>query len=512
MPTATGKFLQILDNRNKPYLTYIPATLSPTVNTTTTPTISTFLQETIQITPHSTTIFTRDLTDHDDILIAILSLLLLLCIEAIVTTVLLRTVNNTISNFGFSVKHFVELVRDFRFRRIFRPRPTQQRHNAAVNLRLLAVAVFFLVSTFAVEVLVLFLSSPALRNVENDTVSLGLVQPIIPEWSQVRYHSRVSINRVCTALSFEEVQQGATSVSTCITSDVAEDKGNIFEKTSGNVDYEIVSDLHKYGAEHVLTVGSDSAKYSARAYFTLADGLERLMPERREISRKEEQVYQMHRQYAAYLYTSYLRATKDKKRISAELLTETVKFDHDQGTGDSVRIIKVSHPASPDDKFLTVPSTRFVTKFNGPSVGDETALKYAHTVLKSCIGVTVDRADMSDLIMASGRVEGQNVLVWSEDARDLNWCSLAIALFLSTTVLLVLRYFFRPVTTIDIAGRYVKQLVGADPSRAPLELADDEKSSFYIGLVSNGTDYRYGAETDDGWMRVQEDYDDKHLP
>lgn len=520
MALPSGQYVKVPDNRGDPHFTFVepPSALGP--NTSAALNSASFLHEEMAVTPRRSGLLATDFTVRDDVLIAVLSLVLLLAIEGIVTAVLLRTSGNRLSNFGFSVKHFVDLVREFRFRHLLRGRGTTSARTA-INFRLLQVALLFLFSTFAVEVLVLFLSQPTLRPVSNASVSLGLLQPIAPEWRLVRFHSRVSMDRPCTALSLASaddkpdataagLDQGKTSISTCLTpfeSSVDTGlprEGSVFEKTRGNVDYTLVSDLHRYGAEHRIMVGREYATYSARAFFTLDDGKERVMCERGAPTRVEEQVFHVHRQYLAYLFTTYLRATKDGERVNVDALNEVAAstLSHNSTVGPRVQVLQRAGG-------LSVPSTRFVTNFTGPSVGDKSAVVFAQAVFKAGSGISLDTGDETDLMLTSGERELAPETVWSEKARDLNWFSLLLALIVAVLALLMLRLWFRPVGVADTAGQYVKGLIGAGEDRAPLEMDDREKPYFYVGLVSNGTDYHYGAETDDGWMRVLEDYDDK---
>lgn len=496
MSNVTNAYLSLFDNRGNPYFLYIPSRSTPQINTSLLETNhSSFLQDNVKVSPLATGLFTTDLTDRDDVLIAVLSLLLLLVIEGIVSTLLLRTSNRTVSTFGFSVKHFVELARDFRFRSLFHTRSHR------VNVKLLIFALVFLTSTFALEVLVLFLTAPSTRRVNNGKATIRLLQPITPEWLQVRFHSRASINRACTALSLAGVEQGRTSVSSCLTSDLTGGaEALIFEEVKGSVNVTIQSDLHRYGAEHKLTFGNETATYSARAYLALDDGQERLMSEAVDLAeRNSEAVYHGHNLFIAYLFSSYVRATKDAT-ITAERLNEILQ-EQSIGVGGPVEVL-----SRPGLKPVAVQTERYTTEFkNVPAAGDAVALHYAEAVFKAAIGISITNGDTSDLFMSDGRIRSEQAAVWGESARGLNWISLLFTLTGTLLVLVSMRFWFQPASTAEIAGMYVKGLVGANRARAPLQIAEGERRWFRIG-GGNDPGYRFGAETDDRW-KEEVDYE-----
>lgn len=497
MSNFTEGFVSLLDNRDNPYFYYIPSETTPQINVTFIQTnISSFLQDSLKVSRLATGLFTTDLTaGRDDVLIAVFSLLLLLAIEGIVTTLLLRTSNRTVSTFGFSVKHVVELARDFRFRPLFRSRT----HH--VNIKLLILALVFLTSTFALEVLVLFLTAPAQREVRNEKASIRLIQPITPEWLQVRFHSRASINRACTALSLAGVEQGRTSISSCLTSYTSDGaRALIFEEVKGIVDVTIVSDLHRYGAEHVLTFGNQSATYSARAYLALGDGEERIMSESKDRgSRNRDMVCHGHKLLIAYLFSSYSRATKDKT-ITVERLNQ-IDFQCESGTGSSVDVLR-----RPGSEPVTVPNDRFTSVMsNVPAAGDKVALYYAEAVFKAAIGISITTGDDTDLFMSDGRLCSKQATVWGESARGLNWISLLLTLVGTVIVLVAMRWWLKPASTAEIAGVYVKGLVGANCARAPLQIAEGERKWFRIGGGERA--YRFGAEIEEGW-KGEGDYEE----
>lgn len=498
MNSTSNVFERLVDNRNNTYFFYQPTSAVPIINTSIVgvENLASFLQDTILITPLKSSIFTRDITGRDDVLIAFLSLFLLLAIEGIVTTLLLRTSNRTVSIFGFSIKHIVELARDFRFRSIFNSRLHR------VNLKLLVYAFLFFGSTFALEVLVLFLTTPSSRAVYNSRASVRFLHPITPEWLQVRFHSRASINRVCTALSLDGVEQGRTSISSCLTSTREGSKVPVaFKKqTAPPVGVTIYSEVHPYGVEYSITYGKETATYSARAYLALGDGEERLMSESADAGERNDQaIFHVHTLFIAYVMASYQNAVEDKT-ITANRLNE-------------IRIVRAKGPGTPAPLLrqqgqppMTVSTTRYTTSFsNVPAVGDIAALQYASSALKASVGIEITAGDTTDLFLADGKSREQKAAVWEETARGLNWISLLITLLSTILVLVAIRVWLKPASTAEIAGVYVKGLVGANPARAPLQITDDEEEWFALGPDDND-EYRFGAETDLRW-KADRDYE-----
>ncbi|CDF37753.1 unnamed protein product [Chondrus crispus] len=498
MNSTSNVFERLVDNRNNTYFFYQPTSAVPIINTSIVgvENLASFLQDNILITELKSGIFTRDVTPRDDVLIAFLSLFLLLAIEGIVTTLLLRTSNRTVSIFGFSVKHIVELARDFRFRSIFNARLHR------VNLKLLVFAFLFFGATFALEVLVLFLTTPSSLPVYNSRASIRLLHPITPEWRQVRFHSRVSINRVCTALLLNRVEQERTSISSCVTSTREGSKIPLaFEKQAAPpVDVTIYSELHRYGAEYGITFGEKTATYSARAYLALSDGEERLMSESADAGERNDQaIFHVHHLFISYLMSSYKKAADDGT-ITADRLNQ-ILIAHEKGPGTPAPLLR--QQGQPP---VNVSTTRYTTSFsNVPAVGDIAALQYAPSVLKASVGIQITAGDTTDLFLADGKSREQKATVWQETARGLNWISLLITLLLTIFVLVAIRVWLKPASTAEIAGVYVKGLVGANPTRAPLQITDEEEEWFSLG-PDDDDEYRFGAETDFRW-KADRDYE-----
>lgn len=446
-----------------------------------------FFNPHLKITRRASSSFSRDLTtDRDDVILAFLSLILLLIIEGFVTTLLLRTRNGNVSNFGFSVKYVLELFRDLNVPRVFRKRTPEGSRSRKPNFTLIAVAIAVLSITVGVEVAVLFLTSPQAKEVTNETATFRTMQPVTPEWEAVFFHNRASVNRPCQAIALRFVDQVNTRINACVSSSLSGTNMELFEKAEGDIDAVITSHLHQYGAEHEISIGSSSAKFSARAYFTLAsDNQARMMSVAATSPNEEEQICIVHKQYIAYLFSIYLRVTEDKSVDLDTLNSFNVPCVRDKG-----RMIDVLPQRRGKHKFE---SRAYTTSVTGVLPRGPPALNLAQHVFRGAIAVIVSDADSRDLFVEDG-VKTETRTVWKEQVRVINWLSLLIIIGSSTLLLFILRYAMRPVAIADIAGVFVKNAVGADLGRSPVEVVDTEKSHFRVTPSADEDDYAFGAE------------------
>lgn len=436
--------------------------------------ICSFFDISLPVLQHRKTSFSNDLTNRDDVLLAFGALLLLLLIEGIVTTFLLRTKNGIVSNFGFSVKMVVELIREFNVKGIVKGRTENDEWgHKKVNVKLLVVAVSILVFVFLLEVAVLFLTQPELKDVTNKKVTFRIQQPVTPPWNGVRFHSRASINRPCSAVGLVDVDQGNTRINCCVTSTVRNDELDLFEKVSGQVEAEIVSYMHEYGAEHSITLDGVKANYSTRAYFTLEDEKSRLMGHQTKSKYERDQISIVHRQYIAYLASAYVKATKDNETITLDTLNNDVKFLFAEETGpvvDVIRIRGVNHQVN---------STRYTTKVTGVLPRGPAALRLGQHHFRGSSAVIVTDANETDLFIEEGLTSARSV-VWRESTRTLNWLTLLIILCCALLFLILLRFKLKPVAIAEIAGVLVKEKVDADMYRSPVQMELDERPYFRV--------------------------------
>lgn len=312
-------FKEIIDKFGDPYFSQDVEGMHWLVNLTAmTSDASGLFAHEMQVSTRATSLFTSDLTrNRDDVILALLSLILIFCIEAIVIAVLLRTKENDIGKFAFSIKLVIELLRDFNFRFLWGGRRRDLRAGKALNIKLICLALSILVITLGLEVGILFLTSRELRDVPNSTTTFRIQQPVLPGWDEIRFHSRASVNRPCIATALKDVDGrvdgSRTKINGCVSSNLLGNEFQLFSKVEEEVVLKINSSLHEYGAEHEVTIGKLSARYSARVFFSLDgdNGDSRLMREARTTPDEDRQIEVIHKQYVAYSYTAYQSGTGD---------------------------------------------------------------------------------------------------------------------------------------------------------------------------------------------------------
>lgn len=376
-----------------------------------------------------------------------------------------------------------------------------------VDSKLASMAICLLIGTFAAEFLILFFSSPELVPVTNEIASISLAQPVAPDWNDVRMPS-ASTTTPCSVIFLSGVEQRGTRISPCLTSTIPQFQAGFFtEKFDDSVkpiQINITSDLHEYGMNHIISIGDASAQYSAMAYYVLNDRKSRIVPHRIRKGNQQPGMRYVHNMLIGFVFSAYKDDTGDS-RITAKLLTD-LKIKTENSVGPDVNIIKVNNV----EKFIRVVSDRYTTTVKGvPPIAAAPTLNVARTVLKSMSAIRVIGPDTKDLLMGSGgRSENIGVL-WFESSRSLNWLTLIILLVGALVVLFWVRFWLHSVSAADIAGMHVKEVVHADKERFPAEMEDDEIKSFYVGVLSDGRDYQFGAETSDReWDPFEGTYDE----
>lgn len=502
-------FMEVFPNTTDAHFVYAPNSGEvPIVNTTSVAAnIATFLQNEMRVSRVATGRFRTDITeDRDDILVAIFSLLFLLCTHAIVTSTLLRAgPGGRVSNHAFSLTQFLHLVRDFRMRHLFHGRGRVAKR-MPVDAHLVVVAMVLLLVTFSAEFLILFFSSPELVPVTNEIASISLAQPVAPEWDLVRKTSRTTMNP-CSVILLSGVEQRSTRITTCLTANLpqfeAESFVNKYEDDANPLKINITSDLHEYGTMHFITVGDVAAEYSAMAYYTLNDGKGRIAPDRILRGNRLPGMRYVHNVLIAFIFSTYKHDTGDS-RVTTELLTK-LDINTQNTAGPDVDVIKINNV----EKFVRVVSDRYTTTVMAPPIAAVPVLSFSRAVLKSIISVRVTGPDTKDLLMGSGARTESVAVVWYESSRTLNWLTLILLLAGALLVLFWVRFSLHSVSVADIAGLLVNKVVLADKERSPVEMEESENRTFYIGVIHNGSDYQYGAETsDEQWNRVEGNYDD----
>lgn len=415
--------------------------------------------------------FSRDLTSRDDVLLALISLLILLIIESIIATLLLRRHHGHVSNFGFSVKQIIELIKDLNFRRIFFVRsvkhPTrgvksaqpQQPRLSKLNIRLLTIAfsIFFL--TLGLEVAVLFLTNEYQRPVSNATATFRVRQPVTPEFLNVFIHSRVSINRPCEAVTIENVHQASTGMNGCVDTDLDFTDITLFgpDSARGNVQLRIQSSLHHYGADHVVQIGDDKATYKQRTLFTLGDGRSRLMATNGVLRDEEEQMHTVHSQYVAHLFSIFNRAVAGvDPNVTLKLLRDLDFQFEPPSNGEKVDVLQL-----PGHQ-LQMPTRQYVTSVEGEIPRGSAALRVAQHFFRGMAAVVAVEGNTTDMFTDKG-VDSAEAVVWEESVRTVNWLSMGVIAGIGLAALGVLRWSLNPASTAQIAGLSVdSKAVGGD--------------------------------------------------
>lgn len=437
--------------------------------------IAGFLDPIFTVTTRKTGPFTKDFTTRDDVLLAFLSLFLLLVIDAIVATVLLRTRSGEISNFGFSVKVVLEYFRDFKLVRAFGSyyrRHTPRQSEGKVNIRLLAIAISLLVLIIGLEIGVLFMTDPQLRSVSNYEVTFRVKQPVLPHWDDIRFHTRASFNRPCTAMALKGVEQGPTRINGCVSSNLSISNFELFAEISESADFEVVSRLHEFGADHQISINGLSVTYAARAYFSLYDGLSRMMRHEKKEGREELYTEAVHLQYFAYLFSAYnLNVQGDTEFLLNEL--NGLDFNFSKKELFNVTILEIK------GNKIVRNMTEYRTKVRGRLPKGVAALRLGQHYFRGTSSIVVGAADQMDLFLEEG-VGMENSAVWEEVSRPINLLSLIVTLGAALVLLIVLRVRLKPVAVADIAGIWVKSQVGADLGRSPVELNATEIGYFKV--------------------------------
>lgn len=502
-------WFQFPDDKGELYNVFFP--IHWTRNVSDAGDVSTFLKPTIGIASH-TNAFDKDLTGlqkFDEVVVATLSLLLLLTVEAILATILLRTTGGNVSLFGFSVNKFVELTRGFRFRHMAQ----QKERNIRVRLFIASFAV--LLFSFVTGVTVLTLTSREGRGVTNAKKTFELLQPFIPDWNAVRNDSLNSINRPCTVMSLLGARQGGTTMNTCLLSSLSPIEFEAFKVAEDEVNITIISDIHKYGAEHEIIIGEDSAVFSMRAYFSLSDHRVRILKQRTIFRNRARDMRVVHKNYVGYLFSAYERATNDS-RMSFERLKELYLEDFTTENGPLVDITQIGNGTG----VVRTESTRHITKARGIIPQGIAALRFGQSLFKASTAVAITIADEDDLFENEGEWSTE-AIVWRDTARDLNWLSLLILLLGALCILFVLRLFLKPIATQDVAGVLVSRAADEEAEREAFKSNKEPSETRYVRVssLSEEREYRYGAETseDVGAAWIREEYQEKpeiagHVP
>lgn len=453
----------------------------------------------------------------DQIIIPLLSLLIILLIESLAATFLLVTHDRKVWSFGFSVNQFIDLVRDYRFNHI-RTRflsPGKRLYELKVALTAVAILLF----TIAAQITVLWLSASRSHDVTNAEKSFQLLQPIHPDWNAVRNSSTFLINKPCLSVVITNVGRSLSSINNCLTSTLSANAFEPFNIISDNssISVTITSDLHVYGADHILNIDGTSVEYVARSYIVLDDFETRITKQRARFNKQERQMYVVHKQFLAYLFTSYLRMTGDTAMNLDRL--RALKFQHMPiANGSVINVVQTNNGST----IFRTSSIRYETQVRGVIPRGTAAFRFAQSFFKAIIGIEVSAADESDLIANEG-VQTLHGVMWAEGRRYLNWLSSVVTATALFAMLILLRWYLHPTdmahmaaaalhktgttgmlaveteAVIDDGVEELEEMEGGSEKRGETRSARE----FWLGAGANqrsylGQEYQFGQERDTG--------------
>lgn len=460
-----------------------------------------FSQRNLNVTTRATNSFSKDATSGDDVLLAFLSLLLLLVIEGIAATILLRGRNGKMSSFGFSVKYVMEMARHFDFRPLVKGY-RYGNNRRRVRVWLLAIVAVALLATLGLEIAIIFLTNPKPRSVWNDQITFRMQVPVLPSWKLFYFHFRASMDKPCESLTFVGVEQGTSSVTACVSTDAVDRHSKRFEQSKTEVDVVIRSDLHQYGADHFVSVGGLSGKFSTRAVFSLNDDKPRVMARCSFVKFERNRMQILHMQLLGFLFSLHKLSEPDSEMDLERLNSLKANFSESEGSNYEVLRRK--------DKSFRFNSTRYTTEVRGVVPQGKIVLRAAHQLLRCAAAVfvaPVDRTDMpADLFLNEG-MASKRAVVWREPARSLNWLSLFILTGGACLVLVVLRVTTSSVSIAEI-GAHLLDGMGGDaivPSLRGREARREESDGRWLDLdhgtpggIGQDGAYSYGADGNGG--------------
>lgn len=359
------------------------------------------------------------------------------------------------------------------------------------------VACTILSITFGLEILILFLSTPQLRDVYNTDTAFQLKEVEIPDWNQIKENIDAAINRPCTAvtLSMPGIDQGRTQISACVSMNLPTSMFtsslDSFQVVDDEVDVKIVTHMHEFGSAHNITIGNVTANFIVRAYFTLDDTRIRIMTKRRFMFNFERRIEMLHKQYIAYLFSEYSKRTKDT-RMNIERL-HNLNFTFTTGYGPIVNIVQIPKR----QRFRQVASVEHNTSVKGIIPTGMASFLFAQAVFKGAFGIGLSGPDRYDLILGTGQTPPQPAVMWRETGRTLNWVSLTIWLVLSSAVLFLLRFLLQPAGTAEMAFHYVSGAAGN-----PLYFS--EQDAKYFSLPSDTSQSELGENGNEPPLSLSE--------
>eukprot|EP00177_Eucheuma_denticulatum_P005270 GFKZ01009589.1.p1 GENE.GFKZ01009589.1~~GFKZ01009589.1.p1 ORF type:complete len:512 (+),score=61.75 GFKZ01009589.1:417-1952(+) len=424
--------------------------------------------------------FVRDAVgnERDPFILALLVLIALLLCETLTFSTLLSARNGTVSPLSISLYRFVQNVRHFHFNKLFSrndpPHAASNESRQSGRKKLFTLGTLVVIMLLGFQFITLALSHRLNRQVLNSEHTFELFQPINPDWHTVWNASSRLLNQPCVAVTITNARSLRTRINNCVTSTLSANQFEPYEpvRLDTVLNASIVTNLHAYGADHVLTIDGESVEFVARSYFSLDDMQERVMKQRAKFNRIDRQMAVVHQQFFAYLFSSYVRTTRDES-LSLEQLRELMVEPLSSSEGSVLGISQVDGGA----EVFQTSSIRYETKFRGVMPRGVAALRFGQAFFKGMIGVEVNSGDVTDLIAGVGLIEAES-LVWSERRRRLNWLALLVMNGTLVMAVVIVRKWLKPANELDVATGGLKGVGGCESAILMEATEDDGEREF----------------------------------
>lgn len=205
---------------------------------------------------HILNVFQRELTEYDDFILGVLSVMLIAVLSETVQIILLRSTNRKIS--ASRIVHAFLITEAAHFRNVFshvwRRQPTTRSQIARNGICTSLVVLLLAATIFAADVVIVVLTQPTIKTSAEQQYTLRPVQPsaVEPSLSANVYSSLV--RRTCITPVMQEAHQRRRFVLvTCMK--VEEQLDDLSESEFASDDVSISSWLHIAGSDHNISFG-----------------------------------------------------------------------------------------------------------------------------------------------------------------------------------------------------------------------------------------------------------------
>lgn len=248
---------------------------------------------------------------------------------------------------------------------------------------------------------------------------------------------------------------GQTRLLSCVTTSAVGFCRARFTPADEELPVTIISDVHDYGVEHYISIGSESAKYSARGQIKFHKG-DRTLLKNRGLTPEQTQFRFVHRQFLAFLFNMYRNRTEDSS-MDLDLLN-SIQLHFTAETGPKVFVLALNGEAA--GRSLWTLSMRHKTTFTAKIPKGQTALRFAGIFFRASTGLKVTGPDLWNFYLPKGENIEKESTMWLEQSRTLNWVTLLAVTLSGIVLLLILRLLLKPIGIVEIADIYVDRLHG----------------------------------------------------